>query len=90
MSKRYFKNRADVGLGPGYAYIEFGDNEYALRQVEVYGDRWFSSYKADYHDELGPALCDKPLSSMGLSPDDEIESAEFEAIWDEAVKREST
>jgi hypothetical protein len=90
LSKRYFKSHTDVGLGPGYAYIEFGDDEYASRQVEVYGDRWFSSFKNDYHDELGPALCDKPLSSMELAPEDEIDQGEFEKVWAEAVKRESS
>jgi hypothetical protein len=50
--KRYFKHEADdFGLGPGVAYFEF-DGELPTRQIEHYGDRWFSSIER-YHPGIG-------------------------------------
>ncbi|MGB8343358.1 MAG: hypothetical protein WCD86_00660 [Ktedonobacteraceae bacterium] len=82
--KRYFKHRAETDLGIGIAYIEFED-EWASRQVEIYGDRWFCSTVA-YHPEIGPGLSDQPLSVLGLTPADEITQHEFEVIWQESLK----
>lgn len=47
--KRYFKRHAESDLGTGIAYFEF-DNEWAVRQVENYGERWFCSTE-DHHAE---------------------------------------
>ncbi len=80
--KRYFKRAAESGLGPGVVYLEF-DGEWATRQVEVYGDRWFCSLQG-YHPELGPGLVDQPLSVLELRPQHEISEAEFEEAWQEA------
>ncbi len=83
--KRYFKREADIGLGPGVAYVEF-DGEWATRQVEIYGERWLSSLDS-YHDDIGPGLVDQPLSLLGFEPEHEISQAEFEEIWAEMVRR---
>lgn len=83
--KSYYRRAAESDLGEGVAYIEF-DGEWATRQVEIYGDRWFDSRTA-FHDEIGPGLCDQPLSEMGMLDEEEITAEEFERIWAEAVVR---
>ncbi len=83
-TKRYFKHWAESDLGSGIAYIEF-DGELPTRQVEKYGDRWFSSIKR-YHPEIGPGLIEASFSKSGLEPQHEISQAEFEEVWNEALK----
>jgi hypothetical protein len=63
--------------------MEF-EGELPSRQVERYGDRWFSS-RSEYHPELGPGLVDQPLSVLELSPEHEIGAEEFESAWKEAA-----
>ena len=58
----------------------------AVRQVEIYGDRWFDS-RTSYHPEIGPGLVDQPLFELGMLDDEEISSEEFEQMWQEAMKR---
>jgi hypothetical protein len=82
---RYFKRDAECGLGKGVAYFEFV-GEWATRQVEVYGDRWFCSLD-DYYAELGPGLIDQPLAGLGMGPEHEISAGEFERVWAVAVTR---
>ncbi len=82
--KRYFKHDAETILGSGIAYFEF-DGELPTRQVEKYGDRWFSSIKR-FHPGLGPGLVDRALSEMGFEPQHEISREEFEEAWNEALK----
>ena len=82
--KRYFKHWAESSLGSGIAYNEF-DGELPTRQVEKYGDRWFSSIKR-FHPEIGPGLIESTLSDSGLESQDEISQAEFEEAWNEALK----
>ena len=84
--KRYFKRDAESELGNGVVYLEFQD-DWPTRQIEIYGDRWFSSHKG-YHPELGPALADQPLSVLELGEEFEITSEEFETAWNEALTRE--
>jgi hypothetical protein len=70
-------------------YLEF-DGDWASRQVEQYDGRWFhgdARSKSTYHDALGPALCDQPLSELGLPPECEITPEEFEAAWSTAISR---
>lgn len=77
--KRYFKRQAESSLGIGVAYMEF-DGDYATRQVENYGEKWFRSDQ-DFHPGIGPALCDQPLSELGLGLADQISQEEFEKVW---------
>lgn len=85
--KRYFKREYnESAVGPGVIYNEF-DGEWATRQVEVYGDRWFSSLD-DYNPELDAGgLADKPLSELDLGPEYEISQEEFEDAWQSALRR---
>ncbi len=83
-TKRYFKHWAESSLGSGIAYNEF-DGELPTRQVEKYGDRWFSSIKRS-HPEIGPGLSDRSLSESDLEPQHEIAQAEFEEVWNVALK----
>ena len=85
--KLYFKHEAESDLGEGIVYFEI-DDIWVVRQVEIYGDRWFCSNR-DYHPEIGPALCDQPLSELDLRPEHEISPNEFEVVWSEALKRSS-
>ena len=82
--KRYVKHEAESDLGSGIAYLEF-DGEIPTRQVEKYSDRWFCSVKC-YHPEIGPGLTDRSLSQIDIGPQDEISQAEFEEVWNEAIK----
>ena len=82
--KRYFKRDAETHLGNATFYFEF-DDETPVRQVVVFGDRYFSS-RDDYHDGLGPGLVDQYLSEVGLTDADEISAEEFERAWIESGK----
>jgi hypothetical protein len=77
--KRYFKRDADSELGSGEVWMEF-DGDRPSRQVERYGDRWFSS-RSEYHDELGPGLVDQPLAELDLRAEHEVSPDEFERAW---------
>jgi hypothetical protein len=85
--RKYFKYYTESDLGSGTGYLEFED-EWAVRQVEIFGGRWFCSNK-EYHPEIGLGLCDQPFSALDLGPDEEITKEEFDAAWDEAQRRES-
>jgi hypothetical protein len=83
--KRYFKRVVpveDSELGAGMFWIEF-DGELPSRQVERYGDRWFSS-RDEYEPGLGGGLADQPLSEVDLGSEHEISAEEFEAAWEES------
>ncbi len=82
--KKYFKVVSEAIFGRGHVYFEF-DGEMVVRQVEHYGEKWFSS-REDYHEGLGLSLCDIPLSQMELYEEDEITQEEFEASWEQAGK----
>jgi hypothetical protein len=81
--KRYFKLEYESPLGPGIVYHEF-DGEMPTRQVERYGQRWFSS-RDEHHDGLGPGLVDQPLSALDLGPAEEVSVTEFEDAWRQAA-----
>jgi hypothetical protein len=87
--KRYFKYESESFLGEGTKWIEF-EGELATRQVEKYGDRWFSS-RRDYHPEIGLGLLDQSFSDLHppLGLDEEITAAEFEQVWAESGRQES-
>ena len=87
--KLYFKREnTESPLGIGFIYLEF-ENDCAIRQVEIYGDQYLSSYNKDYHPGHGPALCDQPLSEIELGSEYQISPEEFELVWNEAVRRDS-
>jgi hypothetical protein len=77
---KYFKQPAETDLGDGFVWLEF-DGEMPIRQVERYGDAWFSS-REDYHPELGPGLVDQPLSVLELGAEHEIDREEFQRAWE--------
>lgn len=83
--KRYYRREAESSLGTGVAYFEF-DGEWAIRQVEVYGDRWFDS-RTPFHTEVGPGLIDQPLDVLDMRDEHEITAEEFETTWHEALRR---
>jgi hypothetical protein len=49
-------------------YTEF-TGEWATRQVDIVGERWFSSAYVDYRDEIGGALTDVPLNEVSTAGD---------------------
>jgi hypothetical protein len=83
--KRYFKREAESDHGLGVVYMEF-DGEAASRQVEIYGDRWFDS-RTSYYPDVGPGLCDQPLSELGMLDEEEITDKEFEQVWEKALNK---
>jgi len=86
MTKRYFKSATETPIGNGEVYVEF-DGEWATRQVDVIGQRWFCSHGHTYHEEIGLSLTDQALSTLEPDPEDEISAAEFEEVWREALRR---
>ena len=79
--RRHIKHEAESDLGPGVVYIEFTDDE-PTRQVEVYGDVWLwgDSKHLEY-------LADRCYGELGLSEEHDIPQAEFERVWEEALRR---
>ena len=63
--RRYFKRGAESDLGGGVVYFEF-DGEWALRQVEAYGERWFCSDK-DSTPRAAPACATNPSRNWAWS-----------------------
>lgn len=79
---KYFKFTVESDLGVGTQYIEFDDDNWAIRQVECYNNRWFNSCGKKYHPELGGiALFDQQLTELGLQRGKPIEAKEFESAW---------
>jgi hypothetical protein len=79
--KQYFKHGAESDHGAGMAYIEIVDG-WPSRQVEVYGETWLWGDIA--HPEY---LADQPLEVLELGDEHVISKAEFEQVWQEALKR---
>jgi UDP-N-acetylmuramate dehydrogenase len=85
--KKYFKFPAESDLGIGIQYIEFDDNNWPIRQVDCYGDRFFNSNEG-YHKELGcMGLCDQQLTLAGMKLGEVIEAEEFQLAWDLSNKK---
>lgn len=83
--RRYTRHASESALGEGTQWTEFGDDGWAIRQVETYAGRWFSS--AIEHDpEIGGTLCDQPLSSLDLSESVDVTQDEFERVWAQAQR----
>lgn len=79
--KRYFKREAESELGEGIVWLESTDG-WPSRQVEIYGDAW--RWGDEAHDEW---LADQPLDVLELGAEHEIDPAEFERVWQEALRR---
>jgi len=77
--KRYFKHNSESALGEGTTWLEFTGDE-PTRQVEQYGNRFFSSI-VPYEPEVGGTLVDQLLPELELRIDEAIEQAEFESVW---------
>lgn len=77
--RRYFRHESESRLGTGLAWTEF-EGEYALRQVENYGSRWFCSVR-DWDPDVGITLSEGRLSELDLSWSADIGADEFEAVW---------
>ncbi len=72
-------------LGVGTAFYEL-DGNIVTRQVEQFGDRWFSS-RRDYHPEIGIGLTDIPYESSASWPETIISKEVFESVWEKAGRR---
>lgn len=79
--KHYYKREAESEFGEGVAYIEI-DGDWPSRQVEIYGDTWLRGDESRLE-----RLADQPFAVLELGPEYQIEEAEFERIWREAVER---
>ena len=62
------------------------EGDVSRRQIERYGDRWFTS-RNDYHSELGPGSLTLPLSELELKTEHEITADDFERAWGEACRQ---
>ncbi len=79
---KYFKFTIESDLGIGIQYIEFDDDNWAIRQAECHEGRWFNSSMAKYHPELGGiALFDQQLTELGIKRGKPVDAEEFESAW---------
>jgi hypothetical protein len=81
VSARHFKYDAESELGTGVVYIEISD-DWASRQVEVYGDTW------RWADEANPTgLPDQSIVDLELDETSAIPAADFDRAWEQALAR---
>jgi hypothetical protein len=79
---KYFKFTVESDLGTGTQYIEFNENNLAIRQAECHEGRWFNSSRKKYHPELGGiALFDQQLTDLGMQRGEQIDAKQFESAW---------
>jgi hypothetical protein len=79
---KYFKFTVESDLGVGTQYIEFDEDNWAIRQAECHGGRWFNSSIEKYHSDLGGiALFDQQLTELGMKRGNPIDAQEFETAW---------
>jgi hypothetical protein len=79
---KYFKFTVESDLGVGTQYIEFDDDNWAIRQAECHEGRWFNSSTEKYHSELGGiSLFDQQLTELGMQRGKSIDAQEFESFW---------
>jgi hypothetical protein len=79
---KYFKFTVESDLGTGTQYIEFDEDNWAIRQAECYEGRWFNSSNEKYHPELGGiALFDQQLTELGIQRGQVIDAEEFASAW---------
>jgi hypothetical protein len=79
---KYFKFTVESDLGAGTQYIEFDEDNWAIRQAECHEGRWFNSSRKKYHPELGGiALFDQQLTELGIQRGEQIDAKQFESAW---------
>ena len=79
---RAFARAAESDLGEGVVLFEAVRDE-IVRQVEVYGSSMIWCDRNGQSDDRF-MLADQPLSSLRLTPADEISLSEFEDAWAKA------
>jgi UDP-N-acetylmuramate dehydrogenase len=85
---KYFKFTVEFDLGVGTQYIEFDEDNWAIRQAECHGGRWFNSSVEKYHSDLGGiALFDQQLTEVGMQRGKPIDAREFELAWEMSNKK---
>ena len=82
MRTKHFKQFSESVLGEGVALMEAAGGE-IVRQVEIYGSTFVWCDQTGQSDERF-MLADQPLSALGLGPENEITSVEFETAWSQA------
>jgi hypothetical protein len=84
-----FKFYVQSNLGIGIQYIEFDEDNWAIRQAEYHGNRWFNAAGEKYHRELGGiSLFDQQLTESGMKLGDRINAEEFELVWNLSINRQ--
>jgi hypothetical protein len=81
---KYFKFPVESNFGTGIQYIEFDSDGWPIRQIECYGNKWFSS---DKQKSGGIDLCDQPLTELSTELGDLIDSKEFDSAWKMSGKK---
>jgi UDP-N-acetylmuramate dehydrogenase len=85
---KYFKFTVESDLGIGTQYIEFDEDNWAIRQAEYHDGRWFNSSLEKYHSELGGiSLFDQQLTEIGMQRGKSIDAREFELAWELSNKK---
>ena len=85
---KYFKFTVESDLGTGTQYIEFDEDNWAVRQAECHESQWFNSCSGKYHPELGGiSLFDQQLTEGGMRRGKSIDAREFELAWELSNKR---
>ena len=85
---KYFKFVVESDLGRGTQYIEFGEDNWAIRQAECHEGQWFNSCNRKYHPELGGiSLFDQQLTEGGMQRGKSIDASEFELAWELSNKK---
>jgi hypothetical protein len=86
---KYFKFTVESDLGTGIQYIEFDEDNWAIRQAECHEGRWFNSSKEKYHPEIGGiSLFDQQLTELGMQRGKLIDAEEFELAWNLSIDRQ--
>jgi hypothetical protein len=79
---KYFKFTVESDLGTGTQYIEFDEDNWAIRQAECHEGQWFNSFNEKHHPELGGiALFDQQLTELGMQRGKLIDAEEFALAW---------
>jgi hypothetical protein len=85
---KYFKFIVESDLGVGTQYVEFDEDNWAVRQAECHKGRWFNSFEKKHHLELGViALFDQQLTELGIQRGEPIDAEEFELAWNLSNKK---